>query len=277
MANNPLQQYFRQPKIYIKLPSNGVYNKPGTIQGDATNMPVYGMTAMDEIIAKTPDALFSGESTAKIVQSCCPNIKDPWDLSLLDVDAVLSAIRIATFGSAMSITNKCSKCGTDNSYDINLNKIQDHYKGCTFDNNLVLNDIVVKIQPLNYKQSTELSVKNYQLSRKLNQVDSLPDGDEKQQLTKELFNDLATIQNDFYTASIESVDTGKIVVTERAFIKEWLANCDKVIFDSIKDKIEENKKVWRLPTFPVVCENEKCRHEDQVEIVLDQSNFFVKA
>ena len=66
MAVNPLQKYFRQPKIYIKFPSGGIFNKPGTIQGDVTNTPVYGMTGMDEIIVKTPDALLSGESTAQV-------------------------------------------------------------------------------------------------------------------------------------------------------------------------------------------------------------------
>jgi hypothetical protein len=53
MANNPLQQYFRQPKIFINLPSQGVYNKPGSIQGEVSNMPVFGMTGMDEILMKT--------------------------------------------------------------------------------------------------------------------------------------------------------------------------------------------------------------------------------
>ena len=50
MATNPLQKYFRQPKIFIKLPSAGVYCQPGNIQGDSNHMPVYGMTGMDEII-----------------------------------------------------------------------------------------------------------------------------------------------------------------------------------------------------------------------------------
>jgi hypothetical protein len=72
MNQNPLQQYFRQPKIFINLPSQGIYSKEGSIQGEVNNMPVYGMTGMDEIIVKTPDALLSGESTVKVVQSCCP-------------------------------------------------------------------------------------------------------------------------------------------------------------------------------------------------------------
>ena len=72
MSQNPLQQYFRQPKIYVKLPSQGMYSKPGAIAGDINGLPVYGMTGMDEIIMKTPDSLLSGESIAQVIKSCCP-------------------------------------------------------------------------------------------------------------------------------------------------------------------------------------------------------------
>ena len=70
MTQNPLQKFFRQPKIYISLPSKGIFNKLGSIQGDFSNLPVYGMTGMDEILMKTPDALLSGETTARIFESC---------------------------------------------------------------------------------------------------------------------------------------------------------------------------------------------------------------
>ena len=66
MAQNPLQNYFRQPKVFLRLPSMGIYNKPEAIQGNVESIPVYGMTGMDEIILKTPDALISGESTVKV-------------------------------------------------------------------------------------------------------------------------------------------------------------------------------------------------------------------
>jgi len=53
MTTNPLQQFFRQPKIYVGLPSKGIFNKPNTVSGDINRMPIYGMTGMDEIILKT--------------------------------------------------------------------------------------------------------------------------------------------------------------------------------------------------------------------------------
>ena len=40
---NPLQKYFRQPKIYVQLPSKGLYYPPGTLAGDYTNVPVFAM------------------------------------------------------------------------------------------------------------------------------------------------------------------------------------------------------------------------------------------
>jgi len=82
MATNPLKQFFRQPKIFIKLPSKGIFNNPGTLQGDLDKMPVFGMTGMDEILMKTPDALLNGESTVRLMQSCCPSITDGWDIRM---------------------------------------------------------------------------------------------------------------------------------------------------------------------------------------------------
>ena len=89
--NNPLQKYFRQPKVFISLPSKGLFYPEGALQGDHNNAPIFGMTGMDEIIFKTPDALFNGEATVKVVESCCPYIKDAKDMPSIDVDALLVA------------------------------------------------------------------------------------------------------------------------------------------------------------------------------------------
>jgi len=61
-----LEKYKRQPKIYIDLPSKGVFYSDDVLDnGQFVSLPVFGMSAMDEIIFKTPDALFSGEATAQ--------------------------------------------------------------------------------------------------------------------------------------------------------------------------------------------------------------------
>jgi hypothetical protein len=47
--NNPLSKFFRQPKIYITLPSRGLYYEPGVLGGSYENVPIFAMTGMDEI------------------------------------------------------------------------------------------------------------------------------------------------------------------------------------------------------------------------------------
>lgn len=273
MTQNPLQQYFRQPKIFINLPSQGIYSREGAVQGEVNNMPVYGMTGMDEIIVKTPDALLSGESTVKVVQSCCPSVKDAWGLSVLDTDLIFAAIRIATYGNLLSVSNVCPKCNSENNYDADLNKVIEHYSNCKYDNKIVTGDLVIKTQPLTYKQSTDFNLQNFELQQKLRQVEQMEDNEERQRNINALWDDLAVSQKNLFASTVESVETADITVTERGYINEWLENCDKDIIDSIKKQIEKNKNAWAMPTFPAKCDS--CGHEIELMIDLDQSNFFV--
>jgi len=74
---NPLAGLMRQPKIYIKLPSGGQYWPQGSIvipeNGD---LPVYSMTAKDELLLKIPDALMNGQAIVEVIQNCIPSIKN---------------------------------------------------------------------------------------------------------------------------------------------------------------------------------------------------------
>jgi hypothetical protein len=275
MAQNPLQQFFRQPKIYVSLPSHGVYNKPGTISGDAERIAVYGMTGMDEIIMKTPDALLTGESTVKVIQSCCPSIIDGWDVNLLDVEMLLTAIRIATFGNEISVTNVCGECQTVNNYDINLNNVIDYFSNCQYENTLVLQDLKITTRPLNYKQSSDFALRNFEMQQKLKQLEMVTTNDERKQAMDNLLADLAQTRNEVFSLGIESIDTGSTVVTERAFIKEWVDNVDASVMNAVVNHIEKNRDAWSAPKQHVKCES--CNHEEDIYIDLDQANFFEKA
>jgi hypothetical protein len=275
MAQNPLQQYFRQPKVFIGLPSNGVYNKPGTIAGDANHMPVFGMTGMDEILMKTPDALLAGESTVKVIESCCPFIKDAWNISVIDLDLVLAAIRIATYGNTMNVKHVCPTCSTENEYDINLSTIIEHSATCKYDNSIVLDELTVKIRPITYKESTDYSQQNFQIRQKLLQTDALTDEAERKKTVSELIQELAVLQNAIIAAGIESVNVSNQVVSDKVFILEWLQNADKTIFDRIKERYQQNQEDWRTPDQIVVCES--CSTTNKLAIELDNSNFFENA
>jgi hypothetical protein len=275
MANNPLQKFFRQPKVFIKLPSKGEYYKPGVITGDPSNFPVFGMTGMDEIIIKTPDALITGESTVKVVESCCPSVTDAWEISNLDLDVILSAIRVATYGNSINISHKCEHCSTENEYDLELTNIIDHYNHISFDNNAVLKDVVVKLRPLTYREITAFGQRNFELKQTLSQAYDLKNEEERTKEMSRLYSKFGVLQIEIYSANVESIQVGTTIVTERAFIDEWLANTDKSVFEEIKTHIDKNTKLWDTPPQIALCEH--CGKENTIRVSLDHSAFFAKA
>lgn len=273
MAQNPLQEFYRQPKIFVSLPSKGIYNNVGSISGDPTHLPIYGMTGMDEIMMKTPDALLSGESTVLLMESCCSSIKDGWDMNSLDTDLILVAIRIATYGNNLEIMHTCTnpECKAENDYDIDLGTVIDHFATCHFDRSMDHGMLTVNFQPLTYRQSTDFSLRNFQLQQRLAGARGLPE-EEQKKVVAELFKELSLIQHDVYASSIESIDTGKVLVTEREFINEWLNNSDRSVFDKIRDHFNKNRDAWKIPNAKVKCGS--CGKEASLSIDLDQTNFF---
>ena len=122
---NPLSKYFRQPSIYLKLPSNGQFWPDGAVELPVTGeIPVYPLTARDEVTLRTPDALMNGSGVTDVIHSCCPSIKDAWKMPSVDVDAVLIGIRIASYGHSMDLDTNCPKCNEDNRHAVDLTRIK---------------------------------------------------------------------------------------------------------------------------------------------------------
>jgi hypothetical protein len=100
---NPLSGFMRQPKIYIRLPSGGEFWPAGSLEQTETGeFPVFSMTAKDELMLKIPDAIMSGQAVVDVVQHCMPNIKNAWSIPSIDLDVILIAIRLATYGEKMT-------------------------------------------------------------------------------------------------------------------------------------------------------------------------------
>lgn len=274
MQGNPLQQFFRQPKIYIKLPSNGVYCKPGTVQGDVTKLPIFSMTGMDEILVKTPDALLSGETTVKIIESCAPNIKDGWDISSIDMNMLMVAIRIASYGNEMSMTHRCAACGKEHDYDVNLSRFVEHFNQCEYEPTVRLEGMTVKLKPLTYKTATDFALKGFKIKKQASAILELEESQRDDDQLKQLYKELVQLQNEIFNASVESVEIADQIVTDQQYIQEWLSNCDRAIYDQVKEQAETRMEKWALPPVDISCE---CGKQSKISVDLDNASFFAKA
>jgi hypothetical protein len=271
---NPLANYFRQPKIYIKLPSKGRYYPAGSLDISQTGeYPVYAMTAKDELMFKTPDALMNGQATVEVIKSCVPAILDPWQMPSIDIDAILIAIRIATYGENMEISADCPSCTHNDDFSVNLIGYLDQATNFLYEGAIAIDPLVINIRPYTYKEITKAALKTLEQQKIIEIVTNqdLPE-DVKIEKFGESFVRLTELTVDVVTGSIESIDTPEGSVTDPNMIKEFISNTSSEIFNKISDHINKMKDTIALKAQQVHCSD--CNYEYSVELTMDQTNFF---
>jgi len=257
---NPLTSYMRQPKIYIRLPSQGQYWAPGSLAvSENGEYPVYSMTARDEMMFKTPDALMNGQAMVDVIQSCLPNIKNAWDIPTIDFDTILIAMRIATYGEHMPINHSIPVINEDVEYAVDLKVLLEQQQNNHWIDQVIINsDFVIYVKPLTFRHMTQSSIKSFETSRILNIINDEKLSDEKKlEVFNESFNNLTRVTVDLLTETIYKIETPQDEVTDRKFISEFIANVDKEVFKKIQDHINDLKIANELKPLEFVTTEEQ--------------------
>ena len=143
---NPLARHFRQPVLYIKLPSQGHFWPDGSLDQSVTGeIPILAMTTKDEIVLRTPDALLNGQGVIDVIQSCCPTIKDAWNMPSIDVDSLIIAIRMASYGNQMDFGATCPHCNTTSDYAVDLSVVLASMETPNYNKPVEINKLKIKI------------------------------------------------------------------------------------------------------------------------------------
>lgn len=277
MDINPLKQYFRQPAMYIRLPSDGQHYPPGALDVTPNNeYPVLPMTTLDEITYRTPDALFNGTAVVSVIQSCVPNIKNAWAMPSIDIDTVLVSIRIATYGHELDITTKCLKCETEADYSVDLRRIVESMKAPDYTRMLEIGDLKIYFKPMTYKELNENGLEQFEEQKMLQMMqDSNIQEIEKMKQLGEVLKKITAVTTRALSENISMVQTPQAQVTEQEHITEWLNNCERTMFTRIRDHIIDMKREGELKPLHMRCTN--CQHEYDQMFTLDMTNFFADA
>lgn len=272
---NPLSAFFRQPKIYISLPSNGKYYSSGSLDiTENGEYPVYAMTAKDELLFKTPDALLNGSATVEVIKSCVPNIKDPWKMPSIDLDAVLIAIRLATYGAEMEVTTTCPSCGEEEDKAADLRQLLDNLRNLEFEDKIEIGkDMLVFIKPMAYSEISKASIKTLEQQRVFTIVndENIPE-EEKLKMFQVSFVKLTEITLDVVCDCISKIETSNGSTDNPEYIKEFLANTDKKVFEKINEHVQSMQVKSKMKALDTKCGH--CEHEYKLEVSFDQSDFF---
>jgi len=276
LPNNPLTQYFRQPAIYIQLPSRGKFYPPGTLNLPPNGeIPILPMTSVDEITYRTPDALFNGTATVNVIKSCVPSVRDPWAMPSTDIDAVLVGIRIASYGHQMDLNVICPACKTEDEVSVDLRAVNDRLKVGNYDQSLIISDLEFWFQPINYKSVNE----NNQMQMEQQQIMRVLDSNEDDKVKLEQLNRSMAVLNDTtirtIAQSIAAIKTPTAMVHETQFIVEYLRNCDSKIFNQLRDHVIRLKQQSDIQPLSITCK--ECNHTYTQPFTLDLSSFFDNA
>jgi hypothetical protein len=278
---NPLLGHMRQPKIYIKLPSGGKYWREGSLNVSVNGeYPVYSMTAKDELLLKTPDALLNGQGIVDVIQSCVPNIKDAWAIPSIDIDVILIAVRIASYGHMMQLTVSHEDLENgEGDFEIDLRKVLDQLMdSIAWEERIeVLPNLILYVRPFDYTTTNNNAMAEFE-GQKIIQVvqDSTLSEEQRLAAFKESFMKLTNITVNMINSAVYKIDSEAGTTEDLDQIREFMENADRSVYDSVKSHLESMKEVNAVKPMEInVSQNPDNPKIVEVPIVFDYSSFFV--
>jgi hypothetical protein len=275
---NPLSEYFRSPKLYVRLPTGGkFYTKDICEYPESGELPIFPMTAKDELIMKNPDALLNGEAVIQLIKSCVPNVKDVRKMISNDVDVLLVAIQGATAGDDIEVSAECPTCketvtsiaSVEGAIET-MAELKESYKVDT------PNGLSIEVRPFQYENTIQAGIASFKSTRSMQVMAEMPDDLDKLKIFNESFMKMADMNYTLIVNAVNSITVTKedeeILITDREHIKEYLDNCEASIGKSVENSVTDINKIGIQKTMMFACE--KCDEEFEAGIAFDPVNFF---
>ena len=275
---NPLVDFYRNPKLYVALPSGaGHYSEDIIEMTEVGELPVYPMTAKDDILTKNPDALLNGDAVIKLVKSCVPAVKNPAELLAPDMEVLLIAIRQASSNDEfMEVNRDCPNCNEPNRFDLDLSvalaESQDiePFKTITLSNGL---DVV--LTPTNYLHTIQSAKAVIEQNRQFRSIQA-DNSDEQLKALGDALEKLSLMNYEVILNSIKSIAIpGGDTVTEIEHISEFLNNVEKEIGMELNEHVSEINNGGIQKEIEMQCS--ECSHVYKTPINYDPVGFFLNS
>lgn len=251
----------RLPGETFKLPSGGLFYNNGELSADVTNgeVHVFPLTAVDEILLKTPDKLLSGRAIAEVFARCIPQITKPDQLLSRDVDYLLMCLRLISYGDTVSITynHHCKETSVDRSYEVSLRPLVQKARQIdptTLTQLFVItlpSEQVVHLRPPLFGSVMRLYLTNFEASNSDEDIIS---------------TQLKLL--DIVTDTIVSVDG----IDDRNMIREWIKALPAGWMQQISDALQHVSEWGPSTSVQVTCKD--CGEAIEIEIPLNPIAFF---
>ena len=190
-----------------------------------------------------------------------------------DIDTVLIAIRIASFGHGMDIDTTCPKCNHTDDITLDLRAINDQIRPGDYDKSLSIGNLEFYFKPINYKDVNQNNQVQFEQQQALRMVsnDDIEESVKVEQLNRSMrvINEL-TLKT--IAQSISAIKTPDALVTEIEYIHEFINNCDSRLFAQLRDYVIALKQSSEIKPIDLACP--ECKHQYTQPFTLDMASFF---
>lgn len=252
---NPLSSFGRKPKLELNLPSEGRWYPNGSLTlNENKTVSIRSMTGADDLKFKAGDVLLNGENVYELILSCVPNIKNPKVIPTIDLDALLLAIRWASYGPSIKQVIKVPNTALVRTINLNISKIIENLPSVSsepgWDNELIIQDadnanntIKLLLKPITLESLFKNSAAIQEQRNSIN-----ADNPENINAVVHILSDMAIELIVESIAAIEFVNQKHNSITDTPSILKFINNLDLSYFNAIKDHINKNREIFTIKT-----------------------------
>jgi hypothetical protein len=198
-----------------------------------------------------------------------------------DIDTVLIAIRIASYGETMDVNFTVPVSGEQMTQTMNLPALLESIRNQTITDTCTLdNGLIIAVKPLTYKKIVDAQLKTFEQQKLYVQVNQ--SGMSAEEKTKQFTNSFKLLNDlnfQILTENISRINlpTGESVSDEKQ-IKEFIKNADAKLVKEIEDKLGEIRQLGAIKPVKIKATEEQIRAgvpaTFEIPMTVDNSNFF---
>lgn len=245
---NPLQNFFRKPKLSVLLPSRGRWYPKNTLTKPTVD--IYPMTAADDLRFKTNEVLLNASAVSELIQSCVPDIADPEQMPVLDLDVILLAIRQASYSSTIKASVNVPNTALTLTLDLDIQNLIENFANAAelWDEKLILINeqderLTVILRPVTLKSmfsATRSLIRQQQATAEITM--SSRQADEKIAELDDQMKSLSSVSINMVADSISEILTQDgFSIKNAGEIRQFLNQLDLAYFRAIQKHIEDQK------------------------------------
>ena len=317
MSNNPLIKDLMAneafPSTSIALPTGGRWY-PLEMFGedvDVNDLEVGVLGVVAEQSFRDPWLMLSGEALPRMLRSICPGVNDPNGLADIDIEAILIASRLVSYGAELKVEHTCEgmvpnpefgkkvkkgedphpeqvKCDTENLVVVDLYDFIQRYEQFTpeFLERFIVPiprvNQIVHLRPMPYSHTIKMIREGIIREQQMDalddyEVDALITNPEVVERYTRIAQSMSAGVLDSLTAIIYAIETsdGERVKGDE-FIKEWLMamTADDVKLVTTRNN-ELNRELRQKAHVDYTCE--ACGHKNTFRLELDANRLFGQA